>query len=215
MSVPTSTAVRVCMSLVAASMLAAGLSAFAPQTPAAAPKPSTFGTWGVDLAAMDRSVRPGDDFDRFITAAGRRAWKSPPISRPPAVFTTCSTCRRARRTPSSSGRRPRARSAACTSFMNEETADVLDAKPLQPDLKRLAGVADKASFTAFMGRTSGTFGTSLFGLQVGPDPVKPDDEHRLLGQAGSGPARPRLLPDSDSSSRSATPTAPTSSGRWS
>lgn len=28
-------------------------------------KALTFGTWGVDLAARDTSVKPGDDFDRY------------------------------------------------------------------------------------------------------------------------------------------------------
>src|SRR5262245_66600035 len=33
--------------------------------PAASPKP-TFGTFGIDLAAMDTSVKPGDDFYRYV-----------------------------------------------------------------------------------------------------------------------------------------------------
>src|SRR6185436_10048374 len=33
--------------------------------PPAAPKP-TFGTFGIDLAAMDTSVKPGDDFYRYV-----------------------------------------------------------------------------------------------------------------------------------------------------
>lgn len=28
-------------------------------------KALTFGTWGVDLAARDTNVKPGDDFDRY------------------------------------------------------------------------------------------------------------------------------------------------------
>jgi putative endopeptidase len=27
---------------------------------------TTFGTWGVDLSAMDKSVKPGDDFFRYV-----------------------------------------------------------------------------------------------------------------------------------------------------
>src|SRR5436190_8056449 len=33
--------------------------------PPAAPKP-TFGSFGIDLAAMDTSVKPGDDFYRYV-----------------------------------------------------------------------------------------------------------------------------------------------------
>ena len=38
-----------------------------PQPPA--PKVLHFGTWGVDLAGMDRSVNPADDFDRYVNGA--------------------------------------------------------------------------------------------------------------------------------------------------
>src|SRR5919112_3040191 len=43
----------------AAALSAAGSSALQQNAPARKP---TFGTWGVDLAGMDKSVRPGDDF---------------------------------------------------------------------------------------------------------------------------------------------------------
>ena len=36
---------------------------------AAAPGKAVFGRWGVDLAAMDRSVKPGDDFFRYVNGA--------------------------------------------------------------------------------------------------------------------------------------------------
>src|SRR5262252_5840159 len=39
------------------------------QAPAAAPAVKHFGTWGVDLTGMDRSVNPGDDFARFVNGA--------------------------------------------------------------------------------------------------------------------------------------------------
>ena len=38
----------------------------APQSPA------HFGSWGVDLTGMDKSVKPGDDFDRYVNGA----WKA-------------------------------------------------------------------------------------------------------------------------------------------
>ena len=36
---------------------------------AAAAKAPQFGRWGIDLAAMDRSVKPGDDFFRYVNGA--------------------------------------------------------------------------------------------------------------------------------------------------
>jgi putative endopeptidase len=47
-------------------------SAPAPNRPvqaAAAPKKAIFGDWGVDLAGMDRNVKPGDDFFRYVNGA--------------------------------------------------------------------------------------------------------------------------------------------------
>src|SRR5678810_1025150 len=41
----------------------------AQQVPAPAPKPLHIGTWGVDLAGMDRSVNPADDFGRYVNGA--------------------------------------------------------------------------------------------------------------------------------------------------
>ena len=50
---------KIALFIGAVALSAVGSSAL--QQEAAAQKP-TFGTWGVDLAGMDKSVRPGDDF---------------------------------------------------------------------------------------------------------------------------------------------------------
>ena len=50
--------------LVAAGVLVGG-SAFAQSAPLLAEAPK-FGSWGVDLDGMDRSVKPGDDFYKFV-----------------------------------------------------------------------------------------------------------------------------------------------------
>src|SRR5437868_3445191 len=38
-----------------------------PQAPA--PAVVHFGSWGLDLTGMDRAVKPGDDFDRYVNGA--------------------------------------------------------------------------------------------------------------------------------------------------
>ena len=40
-----------------------------PSASRATVQPLHFGTWGVDLTAMDRSVNPADDFDRYVNGA--------------------------------------------------------------------------------------------------------------------------------------------------
>ncbi|HEU0134836.1 MAG TPA: M13 family metallopeptidase, partial [Allosphingosinicella sp.] len=53
----------------------------APAAPAAAteedPAPMTFPGWGVDPADLDRSVKPGDDFDAFVNGKWKAATKIP------------------------------------------------------------------------------------------------------------------------------------------
>jgi predicted metalloendopeptidase len=44
---------------------------------AESPKPS-FGTWGVDLSAMDRSIKPGDDFFLYSNGNWLKAAVIPP-----------------------------------------------------------------------------------------------------------------------------------------
>ncbi len=59
--VPAAVAATVALTLVPASARSGG----ANEAPASAPA-GRFGTWGIDLAGMDRSVRPGEDFFRFV-----------------------------------------------------------------------------------------------------------------------------------------------------
>src|SRR5690349_10252098 len=53
--------------IVLAAAIACATACIALASPASKP---TFGTWGVDLSGMDKSIRPGDDF--FLYANG--AW---------------------------------------------------------------------------------------------------------------------------------------------
>jgi len=60
--------------LVAATGLTVGLR---PLTVHADTGKPAIGTWGFDLAAMDRSIEPGDDFFRYTGGAWMRATKIP------------------------------------------------------------------------------------------------------------------------------------------
>jgi len=68
------------MSFVALGLLLAGsvIAAIAAETTPApnrpvaastAPKKTVFGRWGVDLAGMDKTASPGDDFFRYMNGA--------------------------------------------------------------------------------------------------------------------------------------------------
>jgi putative endopeptidase len=169
----------------------------AQQVPAPAPKPLHFGTWGVDLAGMDRSVNPADDFDRYVNGAWSAKTEIPADQASAGVgydvFNRTQDQIRAliENAPATSQL-----GAMYQSFMNEAAVEARDDKPLQEDLRRVAAIADKAAFTKFMGETSGRFGFTLFGPGVGPDPANPSLNTLFLGQAGLGlPDREYYLAD--------------------
>jgi putative endopeptidase len=163
-----------------------------PGTSAAPPAVRHFGTWGVDLTAMDRAVNPGDDFDRFVNGAWA-AKTEIPADQPSAgvgydVFNLSQEQIRAiiENAPATTQL-----GGMYQSFMNEAAVEKADDKPLQADLKRVAAIADKTAFTKYMGETNGAFGASIFGPGVDADPAKPVMNTLYLGQAGIG------LPDRD------------------
>ena len=75
--------------------------------------------------------------------------------------------------------------------MDEARLEQLDAAPLKADLDRVDAIKSKAEFASFMAASLGDFGSTLFGLGIGPDPVNPAMNTLYLGTAGLG------LPDRD------------------
>src|ERR1051326_179167 len=59
----------------AALAASASMAVLAAATP---PAHTQFGTWGFDLSAMDRSVRPGDDYFMFVNGAWYKTAVIPP-----------------------------------------------------------------------------------------------------------------------------------------
>src|SRR5438477_9848755 len=174
--------------LVVAALCAASLHA-AGQAP---PPPARFGSWGVDLTAMDRTTKPGEDFDQFVNGGWKRRTEIP-ADQPSTgvgydVFNRSQAQIRAiiEQAPATSPL-----GGMYRSFMNEAAVEARDDKPLQADLKRVAALADKDAFARFMGETNAGFGFTLVGASVGPDPVKPEMNTLFFGQAGIG------LPDRD------------------
>jgi putative endopeptidase len=160
--------------------------------PAKPPKPLHFGTWGVDLAGMDRTVNPADDFDRYVNGAWIAKTEIPADQGSAGVgYDVFNLTQDQIRAVIENAPATTQIGAMYRSFMNEATVEARDDKPLQEDLRRVAAIADKPAFTKFMGETSGRFGFSLFGPGVGPDPANAALNTLFLGQAGLG------LPDRD------------------
>jgi putative endopeptidase len=158
----------------------------------AAPTAPHFGAWGIDLTGLDRTVKPGDDFDRFVNGGWSRKTEIPADQGSTGVGYDLYNLSQAQiraiidHAPATSQL-----GGMYRSFMDEAAVDALDDKPLRPDLQRVAAIKDKEAFTRLMAATNAAFGLTLFGPGVGPDPATPAVNTVFLGQAGLG------LPDRD------------------
>src|SRR5215471_15627547 len=148
--------------LCAASLHAAG------QTTAS---PARYGSWGVDLTAMDKTAKPGEDFDLFVNGGWKHRTEIP-ADQPSTgvgfdVFNRSQAQIRAiiEQAPPTSQL-----GGMYRSFMNEADVETRDDKPLQADLKRVAALDDKDAFARYMGGTNGAFGLTLIAAGVTPDP---------------------------------------------
>jgi len=151
-----------------------------------------YGTWGVDLAARDLTVRPGDDFDAY---AGGTWNKNTPIPADEGYTGPYETLRRlvqARlqeiivESPKSSPV-----GALYASFLDEPAIDAKGVASLNADLKRVDAVRDKDQFANWLGQSASGFGIRI--IDAGGD-TDPDDARVMaigLGQAGLG------MPDRD------------------
>jgi putative endopeptidase len=141
---------------------------------------------------MDRRVKPGDDFDRFVNGA----WAEKAVI--PSDRASLSTgsevydrTQRQIRTLLDQAPASSQLGGMYQSFMNEAILERLDDKPLRGDLERLAGITTRLEFTRFMGQTRGGFGASLWRFWITSDPTQPNVSALALRQAGL------TLPDRD------------------
>ncbi|MFL6863667.1 MAG: peptidase M13, partial [Allosphingosinicella sp.] len=153
-----------------------------------------YGTWGFDLAGMDKSVRPGDDWFRFVNGtwashtvipADRTSWGGF------AILRDLSEARLrglVEGYPAVDPQHPdRAKVAALyRSFMDEAAAERLDAQPLTARLASVKAAASKDDVARLMGQSLGGFGASFFGPGVSDDAKQPDIYSLYLRQSGLG-----------------------------
>ena len=163
-----------------------------PSASRATVQPLHFGTWGVDLTAMDRSVNPADDFDRYVNGAWADKTQIPADQASAGVsYDVFNLTQEQIRALIQNAPATSQLGGMYQSFMNESVVEKLDDKPLQAELKLVAALADRDAFTKFMGQTNGRFGFTIAGPAVAGDPSKPETNVLWLGQAGLG------LPDRD------------------
>jgi putative endopeptidase len=172
----------------------------------AAGKPE-FGNSGLDLSAMDRTVRPGDDFWRYMNGgwaaaqtipADRSYWGDAARLRELSLNQVRGILDEAVKAPATADARKVG--ALYSAYMDEAAVAAKGLTPLRPDLARIAAIetpADLARVMAGFERhqplTSALAAQSIFPVSPGIDSdLRDPTRHALyLGQGGLG------LPDRD------------------
>ena len=162
------------------------------------------GPWGFDVAGMDKTVKPGDDFARYAGGAWADKTTIPPDRSRFGAFDALRELsdlrvrrlledigRTAATLPSeaSSDAADRAKLAALfASYLNTDEVERRDEEPLNPLLSAVESINTYHDFAVFMGHSHGTLGggDSLFSAGVGEDAKRPDVNVLYLGQGGLG-----------------------------
>jgi len=170
-----------------------GQAAKGPVTPATANGPQ-IGTFGFDVAGMDRAVQPGDDFYDFANGAWERSTEIPSDRASYGMFhvlqdlsleRTRAILEDGAKTPGNKG------GDFYASYMDEAGIEARGLSPVKPWLTTIAGAADKAALVRETAKLQTMGLGGFFGLGVGQDSKAPDTYVVLTGQSGTG------LPDRD------------------
>jgi putative endopeptidase len=140
-----------------------------------------YGAWGFDVAGMDRSVKPGDDFYKFANGTWDANTAIPSDRTRYGNFDKLTELSEARtkaiilEAAASASTDPDTLKigAAYKAFMDEALAEKLDAKPIAPALADIRKVKTKDDFTALMGRSATTGFASILGVGVSADAKAP------------------------------------------
>jgi putative endopeptidase len=165
-----------------------------------------YGTWGVDLEGMDRAVKPGDDFFRYVNGKWSATTQIPPDKSGYGAFQMLGDLSEARvhgildRWAADKNLKPGSDEAKVATiyrtFLDEATAEKLDAKPLQPYIDAVKKAQTRDDVARLMARGAHSFGSSFFGAGVADDQKNPDKYALYLSQSGLGlPDREYYLRD--------------------
>ncbi len=165
---------------------------------------------GLDVAGMDRSVNPGDDFFAYANGHWFKTTVIPPDRSNYGVFPalgeeanrrTATLIQQAAKSKASKGSEVRKIADYYTAYMNEAAIEAKGLKPLESELDAIAALPDKSALAQFFGRqlradvdplNNTNFHTDrIFGIWVSPDFDSPNRNAAYLLQGGLG------MPDRD------------------
>jgi putative endopeptidase len=155
-----------------------------------------YGTWGIDLAGMDTTVKPGDDFFRYVNGKWAATTQIPPDKTSYGAFNMLFDLSEARvrmivekwaaDKNLKAGSDEAKVATIYRTFLDEATTEKLDVKPIQPRLDAVKDAKTHEDVARLMGRSAGTFGSSVFAAFVNDDAKHPDKYALYLSQSGLG-----------------------------
>lgn len=167
--------------------------------PEAVKKPA-YGSWGVDLAAQNPDIHPGDDFHEFANGlwltnhpipAERSSWGSFFLLREQAEARVRAVIESLDGPDLEPGSPEQKVGDYFRSWMNIEALDQRGLSPLQADLDRIRSIDNRNALIVEFGGAPLTGGSAPFYAYVGINPINPDEHNVSLGLSGLG------LPDRD------------------
>jgi putative endopeptidase len=167
------------------------------------PKPA-IGTFGIDLTAMDRSVKPGDDFYRYVNGAWVSTFTMPADKARYGVFDALrdksevdvrSLLDELAASPAAAGSVQQKVADLYRSWMDEAAIETRGIEPLKADLDAIAAARTKTDIVTLMGNIDYA---GPVGLYISPDPADPTRYVVNVTQAGLGmPVRDYYLNEGD------------------
>ena len=157
------------------------------ETPKAA-----IGTFGIDLTAMDKAVKPGDDFFKYVNGTWLATFKMPADKtrygafdglRDKAEDDVRSILEELTKTPPATGSVQEKVVNLYNSWMDEAAVEAAGITPIKADLDAINAAKTKADIIKLMGNIdySGPIGT-----YISPDPVDPNKYTVFISQTGLG-----------------------------
>jgi endothelin-converting enzyme/putative endopeptidase len=160
--------------------------------PAAAAGKPRFGDFGIDLAAMDRSVKPGDSFWHFVNgnwdksteiAADRTSAGVGVLLADEAERQVRSIVEDLAKDPTKSGKVGQQVGDFYASWMDEAGIEAAGTAPLRPYLARIGAISNKADLLRAFAQPGMQ---SPIGVGILPDPADPTRYIAAAGQGGLG-----------------------------
>jgi putative endopeptidase len=195
-----STALAGCATAPAPVETSAAPAATPAETVAAAPAKAEIGTFGLDVAGMDRSVPAGEDWVQFANGTYSRTLEIPADKAAYGMFNRLDELSRERTreiieaaagAPATAGTNAQKVGDFYKAFMDEGAIESRGAAPLAESVQPFQQAGSKSEFARALGDSLDGFGPSLFPFYINQDAKAPDRYVPIFLQGGLG------MPDRD------------------